>query len=430
MVINMSVNARTIAVTALCEVDKNGAYSNIALNRIFENQNPSGVERSFATALFYGVLDRKITIDHILSSYIKKPIEKIKPVTLEALRIAVYQICFTDKIPDFSAVNESVNIVKKSKESFNASFVNAVLRNILRNPVNLPQDDTINSLSIRYSCPERIIKCFMDDYGLDVTKKLLECSLESPQIFLRVNTEKITPEALMAELENEGAVCEPAPIKNAVLLKSGFDAASSKAYKNGFFHVEDLACQYCVEALSLKSGESMLDMCAAPGGKSFTAAQYVGQSGNIVSCDIYENRVDLIRKGAKRLGLDKIINAMVSDASVYNESLGQFDAVLCDVPCSGLGVIRRKPEIKYKKEDDFCVLQNIQADILENAARYLKSNGRLVYSTCTLRKAENEDTVNAFLDKHIDYELKYQRICMPHSNGTDGFYFAVIQKSR
>ncbi len=420
-------NARKLAVKALVRVETDGAYSNITLGKILSvTPDITPADKALATALFYGVLDRKITIDYILSQYVKTPVSKISAYTLQNLRVALYQILYMDKIPQSAAVNEAVKLIKASKERYNASFVNGVLRNALRNPVTLPDDDSVKSISVRSSCPEWIVKTFIDDYGIDTAKQLLLSSLNAPPVTLRVNTLKITAEALVERLSKEG-ICAFIDGQSTVTVDGGIDISNSKCYKEGLFHVQDAACQHTAETLSPKAGERVLDICSAPGGKTFTMAQLMQNSGELIATDLYEKRVELVRKGAERLGLT-CIKALVCDAT-QKADIGTFDAILCDVPCSGLGVIRRKPEIKYKDTEDFGELQLIQQKILSNAASYLKKGGRLLYSTCTLRSAENDEQVKAFLDKNTGYELQYQHTYMPHIDGTDGFYCALIRKS-
>lgn len=421
-------NARKTAVKALVEVEKSGGYSNIVLKNCFLQSELSLNDKAFASALFYGTLDRKLTIDYLLKHFIKKPLSKIDPITHSALRIAVYQIMFMGKIPESAAVNESVNIVKSSRERYNSSFVNAVLRSFLRERVEIPQGNDCYSLSIRYSCPEWIVKSFSADYGIENTVKLLESALLKPPVTLRVNTVKITAEQLKEALSDENTNAEIIS-ETSLNVLSSIDVQNSKAYSKGYFHVQDMASQKSIAKLELKPGERVLDLCAAPGGKSFTMAQIMNNMGEVSAFDLYPQRTELIKNGAERLGLD-IINVGVGDAALYNKEYGKFDAVLCDVPCSGLGVIRRKPEIKYKSVENFSELTQIQLKILENAAQYVKENGRILYSTCTLRKAENESVIKAFLDKHTHYEVKYQHTYMPHIDGTDGFYCALLIKSR
>lgn len=422
-------NARKIALKALLEVRSMGAYSNITLNKLLNDSELSDYEKSFTTALFYGVLDRTLTLDHVLSKHIKSPLKKVSPFVLENLRLALFQIMFMDKIPESAAVNEAVKIVKASKQKNLSGFVNGVLRNILREGATLPDGDGVNDLSVRYSCPQWIVSSLLTDYGFENTKEFLDHSLLAPKVILRVNTLKTDAESLISELLNLKIPAKKGLVENSVIIDGGIDVSHNGLYKNGLFHIQDSASQTAVKVLSPKGNERVLDLCSAPGGKAFTMAQYMENSGEIVACDIYSHRVELINNGAKRLGID-IIKPIVNNACVYNVNLGTFDAVLCDVPCSGIGVIRRKPEIKYKSLEEYNDITQIQAQILDNADLYLKENGRILYSTCTVRKCENDFVVQRFLDKHPLYELKYQHTFMPHIDGTDGFYCALLQKSR
>ncbi|MBO7519557.1 MAG: 16S rRNA (cytosine(967)-C(5))-methyltransferase RsmB, partial [Clostridia bacterium] len=366
------------------------------------------------------------TLDYIISLFIAKPIGRIKPVTLNALRMAIFQILYMDKVPVSAAVNESVKLVKYSKENYNASFVNAILRNFLRKGAVLPEDNSADSLKIRYSCPTWIIESLISDYGEDNAIKTLRHYLSAPQITLRINTTAITDVEFCQRMDENGTPVRLAEFPNAAILKDGVDVRQLETYKNGLFHIQDLPSQIAVSKLNLKVGERVLDMCAAPGGKTFTAAQYAQDSGRIVACDIFEHRVNLIVAGAQRLKLSNI-TCLLKDSSVYDKSLGSFDAVICDVPCSGLGVIRRKPEIKYKENLDLPELDSTQKKILSNGLKYLKPGGRLLYSTCTLRKAENEHIVRACLDKCAEYEVEYEHTFLPGVDGTDGFYFAIVR---
>lgn len=415
-------NGRKLAVKALLKINTDSAYSNITLNSLFAESDASSVDKALATALVYGVLDRKITIDYVLSKFLKTPLKKVAPFTKEVLRTAVYQIMFMDKIPNSAAVDEAVKLVKASKESRNSGFVNAVLRNVLRADTLLPQGDSLEDLSIIYSCPKEIIESFINDYGLDKAKRLLEESLKSADITVRVNTVKTNVEDFEKEI---GVDTEKTDIDGGLILKSGIDVGKNKLYNDGLFYVQDLASQKAVSVLNPTADSRVLDMCAAPGGKSFTMALLMQNKGEIVSCDLYPQRVELIEKSAKRLGLS-IIKTKVSDATVYDEGLGKFDYILCDAPCSGLGVIRRKPDIKYKAFEEFDSLCEIQLKILKNAVKYLKKGGKLLYSTCTLRKKENEDIVNAFLSENKDFKCEYSHTFMPHTDGTDGFYCALL----
>lgn len=420
------LNQRKIALDALLSVGKDCGFSNLVLQKTFDTHNVPPPERAFISALFYGVLDRRITLDYIISVFITKPIERIRPVTLNVLRMAIFQILYMDKVPSSAAVDEAVKLIKNSKEKYNASFVNAVLRGFLRKGAELPEDSSVESLKIRYSCPDWIIKSLIDDYGTEQAIAILEHYLTIPQITLRINSTLVSDDEFISKFEEKGIPVQLAGFPHAAILEAGVDVRNLEEYKNGLFHIQDLPSQIAVSKLDLKAGESVLDMCASPGGKTLTAAQNSQNSAKIVACDVFEHRVNLIKTGAKRLKLDGI-KCLLKDSSIYDMDLGFFDAVICDVPCSGLGVIRRKPEIKYKEDLDFDKLQATQKNILCNGLKYLKPGGRLLYSTCTLRKAENERIVRTCLDKQEGYELEYEKTFLPGVDKTDGFYFAIIR---
>ena len=411
-------NARKTAVKVLAKIEKKGTYSNLAVAEALKNSELTPQDKSLATAIIYGVLDRKITLDYILSKFLKTPINKTEPFTLTVLRSALYQIKYMDKIPESAAVNEAVKIMKSSKFSRNSGFVNGVLRSVLRTDVEIPKGDDAKSLSVRYSCPLWIVESFLNDYGLENTKALLGESLKPAPTVLRINTVKADVSEIEKEYEING---------NSVELTKGIDISNSELYKKGFVYAQDYASQKAVEVLNPKAGDRVLDVCAAPGGKSFTMANLMGNKGEILACDLYPHRVELIRKTAKRLGLD-IIKTAVADATGYNPEFGEFDCILCDVPCSGLGVIRRKPEIKYNALPQLEELKNIQLSILRNAVKYLKKGGKLLYSTCTLRREKNEKLVISFQKEYNDLCKVYEHTFMPHKDGTDGFYCALFEK--
>ncbi len=411
-------NARKTAVKVLLKTEKEGTYSNLAIAEALKASELTPQDKALATALIYGVLDRKITLDYILSKFLKAPISKTELFTLTVLRSALYQIKYMDKIPESAAVNEAVKLMKASKLSRNAGFVNGVLRSVLRTEVELPTGDTPEELSVRYSCPLWIAEGFLRDYGLENTKALLEESLRSAPTVLRINTVKADMAQIQKEYELKG---------NSIELKKGMDIGNSELYKKGYVYAQDYASQRAVEILNPKGGDRVLDICSAPGGKAFTMANLMGNKGEIIACDLYPHRVDLIKKSAKRLGLD-IIKPMVADATEYNPDLGEFDCILCDVPCSGLGVMRRKPEIKYNALSDLDELRSIQLSIVKNAVKYLRRGGRLLYSTCTLRSEENEKLVISFQKEYNDIYKVYEHTFMPHIDGTDGFYCALFEK--
>ena len=414
-------------MTALVKVEADSAYSNLTLNHLLQGGESNAEEKALATALFYGVLDRKLTLDHLLASKIKTPLSKVQPYTLAVLRLGLYQILYMDKIPDRAAVNESVALIKKTKESRNAGFVNAVLRAVLRDGVSLPGSDEPEALSLRYSCPLWIVKSFLSDYGTENTVALLEESLRPARVTLRVNTLKTDKETLCAKLAAYGVITEPGEPEQALVAKKGFDVAANPLYQEGLFHIQDAASQMAIALFAPKRNSRVLDLCAAPGGKSFTMAQYMENTGELIACDLYAQKVNLISSGAKRLGITNL-TAKAMDATIFSQELGQFDYVLCDVPCSGLGVLGRKPEIKYKTDLDFSALQAQQLQILKNAVQYTKKGGRILYSTCTLRREENENLVNSVLKEYNNLRMIHEKSFFPHMDRTDGFFCALLEK--
>lgn len=421
------MNDREIAYKILLKIEKDKAYSNLTLDSVLEKEK-AGYE-PFVRALVYGVIERKITLDYILSGFLTQPINRLKPQVLTVLRMGVYQIKFMDKIPVSAAVNESVKLVKQQGFSFASGLVNSVLRKTTNSEIIYPENkESVKYLSIRYSCPENLAKKYINDYGFQNAVGILSTSLENPPLIIRVNTLKISSEDLILRLQEEGAEACHCNFDGALAVKSG-NIFATDCYKDGLFHVQDLASQMCINALDPKPSETVLDMCAAPGGKSFTIAEKMRNKGEIYSFDFYEHRLSLINSGAKRLGID-IIKADARDASAVYDDIPNADKILCDVPCSGLGVIRRKPEIKYKDLGFIDKLTDLQYNIICSSSLYLKKGGRLVYSTCSLNKEENEKVCERFLESHKDFKLidGYPVTLMPHKDKTDGFFFSVFTK--
>ena len=419
---------RFLAYKILLRIERDKAYSNIAVDAVLKNNDVFSAP--FVCQLVYGVIERKITLDYILSQFLTQPLKKLNPQVLTILRLGVYQMKFMDKVPVSAAVNESVKLVKKVKCAFASGLVNSVLRKVSTSDIEYPNtDNNAYNLSIRYSCPEKLVKHYLNDYGFKDAEAFLKDSLGNAPIVLRVNTLKTTTDDLIELLssDNINAVkCDD--IENALVLTDGGAVFKSKAYHRGLFHVQDKASQICISKLNPKPNEIVFDMCASPGGKSFTIAEKMENKGKIYSFDLYEHRVKLISDGAKRLGID-IVNANVGDASKFNNELPVADKILCDVPCSGLGVIRRKPEIRYKDLDFVDNLCELQYNILSCSAKYLKQNGILVYSTCSLNKKENENICDRFLADNNDFKKVEDYITLwPHKNGTDGFFIAKFKK--
>lgn len=416
---------RFLAYKILNKIERDKAYSNITVDVVL-NENEA-TSAPFVCALVYGVIERKITIDFFLSKFLTQPIKKLNPQVLTILRMGVYQIKFMDKVPDSAAVNESVKLSKKVKCSFASGLINSILRKISSNDIQLPiTDNKIYDLSIKYSCPESLVEHYVNDYGYIQAENILSSSLGSAPLFVRVNTLKVSVDELIFQLEQESVIAKKVENNKASLEITNGSAFKTECYKKGYFHAQDLASQTCIDSLNPQENDIVFDLCAAPGGKSFTIAEKMNNKGKIYSFDLYEHKIKLINDGANRLGID-IIDAQIWDASVFNPQLPTADKVLCDVPCAGLGVIRRKPEIKYKDFTFVDKLCDLQYNILNNASLYVKENGVLVYSTCSLSKKENESICERFLSEHSDYKSDEMVTLIPHKD-SDGFFFAKFIK--
>ncbi len=440
-------NPRNTALNVLMKIEQDNAYSNIALNNAIRENKLSGVDSSFVSALVYGVLERKITLDYIIKQYSKIPLRKIELKTKMILRLGILQLLFMDKIPESAAVNESVNLAKKHKLQKSSGFINGILRSITRSEekYKLPdKSDKVLYYSVKYSAPQELVKLWINSYGELNTEQLLISLCGRPKICARVNTLKTDRNSLIAELEKEKVSAEEIPfLENAVSLTETGSIERLSAYKSGKLHIQDASSQLCVDFLSPKPREVLLDICSAPGGKSFTAAQYMCDRGKIFACDLYDHKLKLISDGAKRLGIHSIVT-LKRDGASSDVSLPLADKILCDVPCSGLGILSRKPEIRYKDNLITEDLPELQYKILCQSAQYLANGGRLVYSTCTLNPAENNKNARRFLEEHPDFygvklslppqinraidENDYEITLMPHTSGTDGFYIAVFGK--
>ncbi len=442
-------NPRNLALKVLLKTEQDKAYSNIALSNAIREARLDGVDSAFASALVYGVLERKITLDYIIRQYSKIPLRKIEIKTKIILRMGILQLLFMDKVPESAAVNESVKLAKKHGLQKSAGFINGILRGITRaeEKFTLPdENDKIRYFSVKYSVPENLARLWINSYGEADTEELLGSLSGRPRLCARVNTLKTNSDDLISELETEGVRAEKIGfVEDAVMLFGTGSIERLRAYKNGLFHVQDASSQLCVQLLDPKPGEIMLDICSAPGGKSFTAAQRMKNRGKIYSCDLYDHKLRLIRSGAQRLGITNLI-AVKRDGAAPLVQLPLADKILCDVPCSGLGILSRKPEIRYKDDLISGDLPELQYKILCESAKNLANGGRLVYSTCTLNPAENNENARKFLEEHPDFEgvplklpkgverafdeQEYEITLTPHRANTDGFYIAAFQRRR
>ena len=379
---------RYLAAKLLDKTFKSGSYSNIQLGSGLERSELDSQGRRLCTALYYGVIQRRITLDHVLARYCSRPLAKMDGIIVTILRCGLYQILYMDNVPDNAAVNESVRLAKQFGKTSASGMVNAVLRNFIRaGKVIISEHDEKNiselgRISVIYSIPEELVESLIADYGADIIERFIRFTvMDSGETFIRRNPLKCTHEELLkalhgVELKTDDQLCYR-------LEKGG--VIGTDAFRSGFFHVQDISSQLCCMALAPTENDRVLDICAAPGGKTFTMAEMMNGKGEIHAFDLHEKRVKLIREGAERLGLTNI-SAKAGDASVFSPELPKFTKILCDVPCSGYGVIGHKPEIKYKRLSEFERLPEIQYDIADNALNYLAVGGEMVYSTCTVRK--------------------------------------------
>ena len=430
--------ARSIVLDLLVKTAEKGAYSNIVLDSALEKNALSSRDKGFATVLFYGVLERRMTLDYIIRAYSKTEFDKLQVVAVQLLRMGLYQLLYMDSVPDNAAVNETVKLASQKQKG----FINAILRSFQRDGMKIDYGELSGDakLSVEYSCPKWLVKMWCNRFGEEKTVNILKSTFGRPPLFVKVNTLRCDADTLIEEFKKDGISAR----KNKLLSDcvevdriGGIEAC--RAYRAGLFHVQDISSQICCKIVKPVMGETVLDMCAAPGGKSFSIAEAMGNKGKLYSFDLYDGKISMLRDGAKRLGIS-IITADVNDASVYNENMPMADRVLCDVVCSGLGVIRRKPEIKYKPKTALEEIPPIQKQILKTASRYVKVGGTLIYSTCTLNFDENEAVVEDFLKNHPEFEpeaLNLPKECglegpmatfLPCCQDTDGFFIAKLRK--
>ena len=430
-------NPRYLAVKLLCKTFSGGSFSNLQLDSGLKNSDLDEREKKFCSVLYYGVIERKITLDHIISSLCSRPVEKLDNSIINILRCGIYQILYMDGIPDSASVNESVSLVRKFGKTSASGMVNAVLRNFLRRDkkYSLP-DDRIKRMSVEYSAPEELVNELISDHGESTAEKFLASALEPSQTFIRRNPLKCSENEFLEVLGGKVEKNDFLPDCFRVLVG---DITGTDAYKNGWFHIQGLSSQFCCQALAPQKGEKVLDMCSAPGGKTFTTAELMNDSGVIYACDLHEKRLNLVRNGAERLGISSI-RTFACDSSEYREDFPKFDRILCDAVCSGVGMIGSKPEIKYKNIADFSSLPEIQYRILSNALNYLKTGGELIYSTCTVRKVENDSVCDRFLNEHPEiepaelpevngYKFGARATLFPEYSFDSGFFTAKFRKT-
>jgi 16S rRNA (cytosine967-C5)-methyltransferase len=412
--------ARETALKALYEVEKNGAYSDKALKNALRGGALAPTDRAFAAELTYGVVRHKSRLDFIIRNYSDQRLKKLSVWILNILRMGVYQMIFLDKIPHSAAVNEGVNLAKRYGHEASARFVNAVLRAVSRGG-----DVKCPSLNIYYSHPDWLVDLIDAQYPLEC-KKILAANNEIPAVTVRVNTLKTTSGALCDALTKKGI--EVTPRGELLEIAKFGDIAALEEYKNGLFTPQDKGAYLAAAAVDPRPGELILDVCAAPGGKATQIAEMSGDKAKILAFDLHAHKIDLINKNARRLGINGITAICRDAAQPDPQYIAAADKVLADVPCSGLGVIRKKPDIKWRKTPgDLKEIIALQSAVLDSSARYLKPGGILVYATCTINKDENGGVVERFLQTARFEKLKETQL-LPHTDGCDGFYICKLRK--
>ncbi len=450
------MSARNIAYKVLFDIEKNKKYSNISLDYYLKGSDLDDLQRGFATELVYGVLENRIFLDGIINRHSKIKVKKMQYSVKISLRMGAYQLIFLDGVKDYAAINETVSMMKKiDKRSSN--FVNAVLRNISRNIDDVFEYDenSIEGLATRYSFEKWIVERLVKENGIEKTRDILISLSEKPKIYLRVNRLRSSEfpsfddyvDFVLERLSKDGIVGRKVEgMAEAIEVDSFKRIEKNELFTKGYISVQDKSSMLVGNVLNPSENSMVLDLCSAPGGKSTHLAEIMNNTGKIVAHDVFEHKIKLVKSYCERLGINNV-EISFGDASEFNpEYEGKFDYVLCDVPCSGMGIVRRKPEIKYKKEEDVVGLPILQLQILSNAARYLKKGGSIVYSTCTIFDSENIDVVRKFLNENkgfifesiggdtftklFDEERRskgYLKI-MPNKDNMDGFFICKLKK--
>lgn len=442
---------RETALKILYDINKSGAYSNITLNKYLEDKELTGLDKAFITELVYGTLKWRLSIDYIIDKFSSVKIKKLSPWILNILRLGVYQLVYMSKIPESAACNECVNLSKRYGHSASSRFVNAVLRNVARSRDKIDYPDKSKDLtaylSIKYSHPDWMVKSWLSRYGESFTEELLRLNNEPAPLTVRVNTLKTTRDELSELLKKEGYETEPAKyIDNALTIKNPSSISKMESFIKGLFQVQDESSMLVGRVLDPTPGEIIVDVCSAPGGKTTHIAELMENRGQVIARDIHEHKIKLINDAAKRLGID-IIKAEIFDASEIDLELAEkADRVLVDAPCTGLGIIRRKPDIKWTRTPgDLKDIVKIQEKILNTSSKYVKPGGVLVYSTCTIEPQENEELVKRFLDSNKEFALEDISGQLPEGltrdtakegyiqlytnvDGIDGFFISKMRK--
>ncbi len=425
----MDVNRKTAYLT-LVDVESKKAYSNLAVNHQIIVNKPNS--QSFVRELVYGVLENKMTLDYYIDQLLKDGIDSLRTQELTIMRMGIYQLGYMDSVPEYAAVNESVVLAKKYCRT-KGGLVNGVLREYQKKKIQLRlpdrADDEVRYLSVKYSYAPWIIETWLEYYNTDFVEELLSAGNMTPPMTIRVNWLKVMKKDLMAKLEEQGYEVEEGGLCQNALNVKGSRLLDTEMYKLGMFTPQDESSMLVAEKVDPKHGDVVMDVCAAPGGKTTAIAERMNNTGRIIASDIYRRKLDLVDREAKRLGITNIDTRSWDATRVDSSMIYKADRVLVDAPCSGLGVARRKPEIKYKAfTEEMERLPKKQLAILSASSNYVKPGGRLVYSTCTINPAENEKVTDEFLKKHPGFTKKERTLLLPSINGTDGFFICVMER--
>lgn len=421
------MTARQSALKILYEIEKNGAYCDKALKKELAAANLTGADNAFATELVYGVMRHRTRLDYIIRQYSSQRLKKLSVWILNILRLGVYQIVLLDKIPDAAAVDECVKLAKRYGHPASAGFVNAVLRAVVREgDVSYPNGNAY--YEIYYSHPMWLVALLIQQYGELTAKKIIKADNTLAHVTIRVNRLKTTPEALRESLEQSGVTVEPTVYKNLFKIQKFGDMARLPQFREGLFTVQDISAYKAGLAVQPEAGELVIDVCAAPGGKTTHLAELSGDKAEIFAFDVHPHKVELIEKNAKRLGVQSIRGRVWNGEQPCEDFIGKADRVLADVPCSGLGVLRKKPDIKWARgPEELAEIIRLQKQILASASRYVKDGGVLVYSTCTVNQDENTGVVQEFI-RDNPFQILEETTILPGTDGGDGFYICKLRR--
>lgn len=445
------ISEREIVLAILMDVTEHDVYSHIALGSVLDKyQYLEKKERAFITRVTEGTLEHMIEIDYILNQFSKVKVGKMKPIIRNLLRSAVYQLKYMDSVPDSAVCNEAVKLAVKKGFGTLKGYVNGVLRSTARglDGVAYPREP-IAAMSVRYSMPEWILKLWLREYDMDTVRRILEDFQREKPVTIRCNTSRSSPSELEGRLRDEGVCAVRHPYLPYAYNLTGYDYLGGlTSFQEGLFAVQDISSMLAVELAAPKEGDGIIDVCAAPGGKSCHLADKLNGTGHVEARDLTEYKVGLIQENIKRMKLENI-SAVQFDALVLDESsLGKADIVIADLPCSGLGVLGRKTDLKYKvSSEQALALSRLQRQLLEVVCRYVRPGGALLYSTCTIHPAENEGNVRWFLETHPEFALEKWNVCVPDLPGdsitamgclqllpgihdSDGFFAARLVRNR